>query len=163
MTKIVIVDENDEVIGSKERSELDNQKDIFRSSCLWIKNSKGEILIAQRGLDKDKDPGMWGPAAAGTVEEGETYDSNLVKEAEEELGLKDIKVKKGPKKLVVGLRKQFCQYYMLTMDKDAEDFKIQKEEVEQVKWISKEDLTREVSENPGNFVQSMKDVLGLLL
>ena len=30
----------------------------------------------------DKLPGKWGPAVAGTVEEGESYEENIIKEAE---------------------------------------------------------------------------------
>ena len=32
-------------------------------------------------------PEVWGPAVSGTNEEGETYDSNIIKEAQEEIGL----------------------------------------------------------------------------
>ncbi|MFA6422790.1 MAG: NUDIX domain-containing protein, partial [Candidatus Buchananbacteria bacterium] len=86
MAKIIIVNENDEAIGHKERNELDFS-DIYRVSGLWITNLKGEILLAQRAFTKNHDPGKWGPAAAGTVEEGEDYETNILKEAEEELGL----------------------------------------------------------------------------
>ena len=51
--KIVIVNENDEIIGSKERGTL-NQSDIYRVSALWIQNSKGEILLAQRSFNKKR-------------------------------------------------------------------------------------------------------------
>ena len=67
-----IVDLNDEIIGHKPRNEIDFKKDYYRIGCLWLTNSKGEVLIAQRLLAKDKDPGKWGPAAAGTLEMGET-------------------------------------------------------------------------------------------
>ena len=89
--KIIIVDEDDNIIGSKERNSIVSG-DIYRVSALLIENSKGEILLAQRALTKKHDPGKWGPPVAGTVEEGETYESNIVKEAEEELGLKNIQI-----------------------------------------------------------------------
>ena len=82
-----IVNENDEIIDYKPRNEIDYKKDYYRIGCLWLTNSKGEVLLAQRLLTKDKDPGMWGPSAAGTLEKGESYESNIYKEAEEELGL----------------------------------------------------------------------------
>jgi isopentenyl-diphosphate Delta-isomerase len=74
--KIIIVDENDNVVGAKEKSDIDYSKDIYRSSALWIFNSGGEILLAQRSVKDDRHPGHWGPAVAGTVDEGETYESN---------------------------------------------------------------------------------------
>jgi len=92
--KIIIVDENDNPIGLKERGTLDYDKDIYRVSALWITNSKGQILIARRALTKKQNPGKWGPGVAGTIDEGETYDSNIIKEAKEELGLQNIKPEK---------------------------------------------------------------------
>ena len=87
--KIIIVDKNDKIIGYKIRGTLD-KNGIYRVSALWITNSLGEILLARRSRKKDKHPLKWGPAVAGTVEEGETYEQNIVKEAWEELGLKNF-------------------------------------------------------------------------
>ncbi|MDD3648014.1 MAG: NUDIX domain-containing protein, partial [Candidatus Dojkabacteria bacterium] len=88
--KLVIVDEKDRILGTKYRSEV-TKDDIYRVSSLWIMNEKNKSLFAQRAFTKDKDPGEWGPAVSGTIEEGEDYYSNIVKEADEELGLQNIK------------------------------------------------------------------------
>lgn len=106
--KIIIVDENDEIIKHKERGTL-NQSDIYRVSALWIQNSKGEILLAQRSFNKKNHPGKWGPAVAGTNDEGETYESNIVKEAEEEIGLKNISFQKSINQKVEGEHNYFAQ------------------------------------------------------
>ena len=58
-----IVDDQDNIIGAKPRNEIDFKKDCFRSSGLWLTNSKGQVLIAQRSLSKDKDPGKWGSSS----------------------------------------------------------------------------------------------------
>ena len=55
-----IVDDQDNIIGAKPRNEIDFINDYFRSSGLWLTNSKNQVLIAQRVLSKDKDPGKWG-------------------------------------------------------------------------------------------------------
>ena len=60
-----IVDETDNIIGYKLRNEIDFKKDYYRIGCLWLKNPKGEVLLAQRLLTKDKEPGKWGPSVAG--------------------------------------------------------------------------------------------------
>jgi isopentenyl-diphosphate Delta-isomerase len=146
MTKIIIVDEQDNIIGSKERTG-EIKEGIYRVSALWITNSKGQVLLARRQLDKAHDPGAWGPAVAGTVEEGEIYDFNIVKEAEEELGLKNIKFEKGKKVRVRGKYNYFCQWFLLKLDKKAEDFKFDKKEVLEVKWFSKQEIL-EMSKNP---------------
>lgn len=77
-----IVDGNDKVIGKKLRSEI-TKNDIYRVSSLWIFNKNKELLIAQRPMWKKNDPGKWSESVVGTLEDGETYESNLVKEAKE--------------------------------------------------------------------------------
>jgi isopentenyldiphosphate isomerase len=156
LAKIIIVNEKDEVIDYKERGTL-NQEDIYRVSGLWIENSKGEILLAQRGLHKKNDPGKWGPAVAGTVEEGETYDSNIIKEAEEEIGLKGKSFKKLDKVRRKGKHNYFCQWFFLSMD--DYDFKVQKEEVEQIKWFKRNELLADFQKNPDSFLKSVRDFL----
>jgi isopentenyldiphosphate isomerase len=134
MTKerVIIVNDQDEIIGHKERGTL-VQADIYRVSALWVTNSAGDILLAQRKFTKKHHPGMWGPAVAGTNDEGESYESNIIKEAEEEIGLKDIKPNIGPKIRVASEHNHFTQYYTLTIDQAADDFVIEEDEVEQVK------------------------------
>lgn len=155
--RVIIVDENDEVIGHKTRSELDTTDldKIYRVTALWLTNSKGEILLAQRALDKVHGPGLWGPAASGTLEEGDTYDSNAAEEAEEELGLKDMQLTKGPKRYSQGKGRgyrYFTQWYTAVLDKPAADFNIQKEEVEQVRWFTREEIARELRDHPENYL-----------
>lgn len=159
--KIIIVDQNDNIINHKERETL-KQEDIYRVSALWITNSKGEILLARRAFTKSHSPGNWGPAVAGTVEESETYYSNIIKEAKEELGLVNIKPKTGPKIRVAKNYNYFCQWFLLETDKPADEFKIQKSEVEEVKWIPKKELLNEIKNNPDNFVEAMKEWIKLL-
>jgi len=145
--KIVIVDENDQLLGSKERNSLKNT-DIYRVSGLWLTNPEGEILLAQRSFSKKHDPGKWGPAAAGTIEEGETYKDNIIKEAEEELGLKNLSFTEGPKLRMSTDHQYFVQWFTSVIDKRTQDIKIQQKEVESVRWMTKEQLIRDFNLNP---------------
>lgn len=156
MPKTIIVDENDKIIGTKESKELQSS-DIYRVSALWIQNSRDEILLAQRSFNKNNDPGKWGPAVAGTIEEGETYETNIIKEAEEEIGLKDFDFKKSFNRKNNGEHKHFTQWFFAKIDKEIKDFKIQKEEVEQIKWFKKDELLKELTDNPDKFLKSIKD------
>lgn len=157
---IIIVDEQDNIIGYKDRETGLEPNDIYRVSALWITNSKDEVLLARRAYNKSHDPGKWGPAVAGTVEKGETYESNIIKEAAEEIGLNGIKFKVGPKKYrVTDKHRYFGQWYYLKIDKPINKFKIQKDEVAEIKWFSKEDLKREVLEKPDEFLNSIKNFL----
>lgn len=160
--KIIIVDENDKIVGYKNRGALD-KADIYRVSALWITNSNGQILLARRHHTKSHHPRKWGPAVAGTVDEGETYEENIIKEAEEELGLKNIKPEIGPKTKTDNEYHNFTQCYVLNVDFDITQFKIQEDEVEEIKWFSPEELKKQLQENPEEFLPTMEKYFELFL
>lgn len=160
-SKIIIVDENDDVIGHKERGTL-KQEDVYRVSALWIVNSSGDILLARRAFSKSHDPGKWGPAVAGTVDEGEDYDTNIIKEAEEELGLKAINPKKIYKERVRGRYNHFTQWYLLNLDRALSDFEINEEEVAEIRWFSKNKLLQQIHDHPDRFLAKMKQWVDII-
>ncbi len=153
--RIIIVDEKDNVIGFKKMETL-KREDIYRVSALWIVNGKGEILLARRAFNKSHHPGKWGPAVAGTVEEDETYDSNIVKEAEEELGLKNIKFNRGSKLRTSGKYNHFTQWYYFKTNKELDEFIVQEDEVAEIKWFNKKELFQDLEKNSGDFLYGMK-------
>jgi len=153
-----IVDEHDKLIGYKTRDEITHPDDIYRVSALWLTNAKGEILLAQRGLSLRNGPGLWGPAVAGTVEEGETYESNIYKEAEEEIGLTDYTFTVSKKLFVNGHRRYFCQFFTAVIDRPAEEFQPDPREVAQVRWINPKALRQEVAAHPERFTPSFSSV-----
>ena len=54
---IPLVNKDDKIIGNIDRSDLDYNHDIFRTASLWVTNSNGDVLLAQRKLNKKVDPG----------------------------------------------------------------------------------------------------------
>jgi isopentenyldiphosphate isomerase len=151
MADIVTVNENDEVIGSVKRSEkysLGNGV-YFRMTALWVQNDKGQVLLAKRTMTKDSNPGKWGWSVSGTVDAGETYESNIYKEAEEEIGLTGFKFTelfgvKGYKGLgrVFGVR---CNW-------PIEKFTKQDEEVDALEWVDSDKLAEDVVSNPDKYI-----------
>jgi isopentenyldiphosphate isomerase len=160
--KIPIVNEQDEVIGYKERDKKD-LNDIVRASGLWVTSPDGYTLLAQRSFKKKFGPGMWGPAVAGTVEEGETYESNIIKEAEEEIGLVGFKPVLDRKIRVEahdgGYGNFFGQWFTVVVDRSYE-FKKQDDEVEEIRWFSKDELTKFIKENPKELLGDLEEFAG---
>ncbi len=149
----VLTDKQGSFIGEKDRHALE-AGDILAISALWVENSHGEVLLAQRSWEKKHSPGLWGPAASGTLEPGETFLSNITKEAGEEIGLTGIK----PQEIYrqhhwhkdgTG---RYAASYHATVDWPVEVFVLQKEEVEQVRWVSKPALLKELETAPEKFV-----------
>lgn len=152
----MVVNTNDEPIGAKKRCELDYNSDIYRASGIWITSPDGFILMAQRSFKKDKSPGKWGPAAAGTVGADETYLDNAVKELTEEIGISvsPEQLRKGPKEFkqhTEPVRHLFVQWYFLTLPKDT-PFVLQEEEVERVQWFSETELREAIKCAPEQFL-----------
>ncbi len=150
--KIPIVNEQDEIIGYKDRKD---KKGVSRVSGLWLADHEGNVLLAQRAFNKKHDPGLWGPAVAGTVEEGETYESNIIKEAKEEIGLTGVKFTLGSKVRISAGHEYFAQWFFA---KVAHDYPFVKkdDEVEQVKWFSVEEFKKLLKEKPEIFIPSFK-------
>jgi isopentenyl-diphosphate Delta-isomerase len=158
MMIIPIVNEDDKIIMYKQRNDV-LQEDIYRVSALWITNSKNEVLLAQRAFNKKHDPGRWGPSVAGTIEKGETYKSNIIKEAFEEIGLKDFKPKKGPKRRIIGKHNHFTQWYFLKTDKELKEFKFDTKEVADIRWIKESELVKDLKKNPSRYILSMNRIV----
>lgn len=155
----VYVDEYDKVIGHASKDEIDKKKLTYRVAVLWITNSKGEILLAKRALSKKHNPGKWGPAVAGTVERGETYYTNIVKEAKEEIGLTGTYPIRGEKDRVKGKHNYFRQWHFITINKDIKEFKLKKDEVSSIKWFKKDELAKAIKSKPSDFLDSVKQAM----
>ena len=148
---IIVVDDQDNQVGVKERSKI-TTSDTYRASGLWIVNLEGKVLLARRSFDKNISPGCWGPASSGTVDQGETYEDNVYKEAEEELGLTGFKFEE-----VVHGRlgsNHFAKVFKLKADINISDLTLQKEEVDSVAWFDTEDLKQRIKAHPEEFVES---------
>lgn len=161
--RIIIVDEEDTPVGLKYRSEV-HYEDIYRVTGLWLTDIEtGDILLQQRKWNKINNPGKWQCAVAGTVEEGETYEQNIAHEIEEEIGVHGLQLREGGKEYVDdGAHKYFCQQFLASVDKKTIKITIQEEEVESVKWISKDALIADVTHNPGKYAPFMKDSMEIL-
>ena len=94
---------------------------------------------------------------------GETYSGNIIKEAEEELGLKKIKVEKGPKIRISSRFNYFNQFFLSNVDISVKDFNLEKKEVAEVKWFSKNELVRAMNTNPENFTPAIETYIKIIL
>ena len=155
MGQLILVDENDRVVGHLTREEIDLE--IYLFSALIVTNEKNRILLAQRKLTKKNDPGKWSLAVAGTNELGETYESNIIKETEEEIGLIITDPKTIFKREVKGQKNFFAKVFHVEINSNTQ-FKIQEDVVEQVKWFTKEEFSDLVEKNPKKLTLQIKEV-----
>lgn len=130
-------------LGVKSRSFCHSQNPgvYHKPVWIWIVNSKGEVLVQKRALTKKKAPGKWDMPSAGHVDAGETCLSGCVRETYEELG---IKTKESDfiflKEFIAKDAWELGQVYLLKLDVDIKDIKLQEEEVECVNWLPYSDF-----------------------
>ncbi len=155
---IPIVDKDDQIITHKKRADV-QPNDIYRITALWVIDDKNNVLIEQRSWKKKKDPGRFSAAVVGTVEKNETYEFNVVKEAEEEIGLSNVPLHFIKKYLYQGNSSFFCSIFYVVVNQPLSYFKYQKEEIEQLLWISYPDLIQDLKDHPDKYVPSLPDFL----
>lgn len=163
--RIPLVNEEDEIIGHKLAAERTSD-DLYRVTGLWVTNEKGEILLAQRSFNRRTSAGCWGAPVAGTVEEGETYESNIIKEAEEELGISAMtfvsEVKSRRVSNHVYPHQYFMQWYSVVVARDY-PFVLDRKEMERVEWFSPEKVLSWYKEKPEEFITNFDQTIEYFL
>lgn len=86
-----LVDEKGKVIGKAPRSVVHMNKEMLHPVVhLHVINDQKELFLQKRSMTKKAEPGKWDTSVGGHVAWGETVESALKRECEEELGLRDV-------------------------------------------------------------------------
>ena len=149
-----IVDEHDNPIGQMQLPAALEQGKILRVGRVMVINSKGDILLQQRGKHV-LSPLKWNDAASGHVDAGEEYLSTAIRELQEETGIQvsedEIEridyffLKEGPAGHQTG---RFHTVYKVVYDGEVD---ADNDEVEAFRWISPAALSKELDEKPETF------------
>src|SRR5215468_9442262 len=82
-----VVNERDEVIDQRPRSEVHRLGLMHRATHVLVFNRRGEVFLQKRSMTKDRQPGLWDSSASGHLDRGEDYPACAVRELREEIGL----------------------------------------------------------------------------
>jgi isopentenyldiphosphate isomerase len=87
-----VVDEDGNTIGKALRSVCHDGRSMLLHPVvhLHVFNSNGELYLQKRAKTKDIQPGKWDTSVGGHISPGESADEALMREAREELGLKNF-------------------------------------------------------------------------
>ena len=83
---ILVVDQNNEVIGQAPRSEVNQKQMWHRASYVFIFSANG-FMVQKRSITKGYCPGFWDLANGGVMDPGETDLENAIREIQEEVGI----------------------------------------------------------------------------
>lgn len=119
------------------RGKKPNDGYYIRVVVIYIENSKHEFLFQMTSKEKKNVYAVTG----GHVKSGQTPLQAIQEEVKEELGI--ILDKKKIKHIFRNHKNQvILDAYYIKMDLDIKDLKLQKEEVEYVKWFTKDELKK---------------------
>ena len=154
-----IVDENGIPTGRSVPRTVAHAEGLrHRTSHVWIvrkKNGAVQVLLQMRCAAKDSYPGCYDISSAGHIPAGAEFVGSALRELKEELG-----VTAAPADLhECGLRRfrfesvfhgkpfkdnQVSKVFCLWLDKEAEDFTVQRSEIDYVKWFDLDEAIRAV-------------------
>ena len=120
----------------------DGEYRLVVHACIF--NSKGQMLIQQRQSFKDGWPNMWDLTCGGSAIKGETSQMAIDRELKEELG---IEIKSMRPHITINFENGFDDIYLIEKEVDIDSLKLQYEEVQNVKWASKEEIIAMIEEN----------------
>ncbi len=148
--KVILVNENDEQIGLMEKIEAHEKALLHRAFSVFVYNEKGEVMLQQRALSKYHSPGLWTNTCCSHQREGESNIDAGKRRLMEEMGFTtDLEetisfIYKAP--FDNGLSEHEYDYILIGKYNDEPN--VNPDEVAAWKWMSLEDIQKDLKENP---------------
>lgn len=138
-----LYDENKKLTGETIYKGQDVPKGrYYITVVVFIQNNKNEFLLQKRVKKKD---GKWATTGGHPVS-GETSKEGIITEIKEELGInvveENVKLFK-----TIKTEDDFVDIYFLKENIDIKEIKIQKEEVEDIKWATIEEIQKMIQQD----------------
>lgn len=157
-----IVDENNNITREKKlRSLIHKDGSWHRTVHIYYfmkKNNEYYFLVHLRSKEKDLCPNMWDTRFGGHLKSGQDVKQTLISELEEEIGLKaDINnFISGPvTKREDFPNNEFTYVYYYQGLEDINSLKFVDNEVQEVKWLSAQDIIKEIKNNSNDWAPSL--------
>lgn len=155
---VILVDTNDSPIGQMEKLEAHQKGELHRAFSIFIFNTKGELLLQQRALDKYHSGGLWTNTCCSHPRPGEDNLAAANRRLKEEMGMK------------ANLTPAFSFTYRAEFESGLIEHEydhvffgksdllpvINKEEVEQYKYINLDTLKQELLLYPDHYTPWLK-------
>lgn len=155
---VILVDENDQKIGLMPKMEAHEKGLLHRAFSIFIFNDKNELMLQQRAHHKYHTPGLWTNTCCSHQRDGETSLEAGKRRLMEEMGFVvplEERTKftyKAP--FENGLTEHEIDHVMIGHYNDEPV--INPDEVADWKWISIDDLEKDIEANPDNYTPWFK-------
>jgi len=153
MEQVILVDEKDNETGVMPKLEAHQKGILHRAFSVFIFNSKGELLLQQRALNKYHSAGLWSNTCCSHPLPGESINDAANRRLAEEMGLS------------CKIYPAFSFIYKADLYNDLVEHEydhvfigtsdavpvISKDEVAQSKYIDVQSLTEDMIKNPSTY------------
>lgn len=158
--EVILVNENDEVIGTMEKLEAHKKGVLHRAFSVFVFNEQGDLLLQKRAYNKYHSAGLWTNTCCSHPRPNEININAASRRLQEEMGLE------------TPLKEQFFFIYKTEFENGLTEHELDyvffgytdqnpvpnPMEVAEYKWISIEDLKREIKENAEQYTSWFKIV-----
>ena len=166
--ELILVDEDNNEIGHLDKGAChDGDGVLHRAFSIFIFSDTGELLLQQRSPEKRLWPEFWSNSCCSHPRRGEEMDTALKRRLNDELGMRSelhflytfsYHVPFGD----VGSEREVCSVYA---GHSTDEVRANPHEIDAWRWISAEDLDREMDARPGDFtpwfLQEWQEVRGV--
>jgi len=163
--KVILVDENDMVIGEMDKMEAHIKGELHRAFSVFIFNEKNEMLLQQRSNQKYHGGGLWSNACCSHPQWGEDVKESALERLAFEMGLH------------CEIENRFSFLYKASVENNlieheydhvftgitSQEPKPNADEVQDFKWISVPELQKDIRANPGRYTFWFKKALPILM
>ncbi|QAR30690.1 isopentenyl-diphosphate Delta-isomerase [Ornithobacterium rhinotracheale] len=163
--QVVLINEQDQVQGLMGKMQAHQEGVLHRAFSVFVFNDKNETLLQQRAHGKYHSPGLWTNTCCSHPRENETYIDAAHRRIQEEMGFD------------CDLKPAFHFIYRADVGQGLIEHELDyvfvgnfdgtpipnPEEVADFKWISMDDLVKDVAQNPQNYTEWFKIILNQYL
>lgn len=158
---VILVDEQDHELGFMEKLQAHREGKLHRAFSVFVFNDREQLLLQQRALGKYHSAGLWTNTCCSHPRPNETVKDAANRRLFEEMGMAcELKITtsfiyKTP--FENGLTEHELDYVLIGYSN--QDPVINSEEVEHFKWISLEEVKKDVTVNPAHYTSWFKIAL----
>lgn len=156
--QLILVDEHDDELGYLDKLSVHKTGLLHRAFSVFIFNTKGELLLQQRALEKYHSPGIWSNTCCSHPLKNESMDETISRRMQEEMGMQCKTVFKFKfiyrNEFENGLTEHELDHVYFA---ESDHLPIPNpSEVMDWKYINLEDLSKEIDQNPAKFSAWLK-------
>lgn len=159
--EVILVNKNDEEIGTMEKMEAHLQGMLHRAFSVLIFNSKSQLLIHRRAFGKYHSEGLWTNTCCSHPLPGETIVEAAKRRLVEEMGMK------------TSLAPLFSFIYRAELENNLveheldhvligftnDEPQVNPDEVSDYKWMSMHEIEQDIETNPSEYTAWFKKII----